>query len=56
MVGTAYYLTIWPPLTVNLQSIWKKKKNEKMNGQKKRRKFIGFFSHGNHLVYVRTDA
>jgi hypothetical protein len=52
MVGTAYYLTIWPPLTVNLQSIWKKKREK----EKTKRNSSFFFARGNHLVYVRTDA
>jgi hypothetical protein len=61
MVGTAYYLTIWPPLTVNLQSIWKKKKNEKMNGQKEiHRVFFswepsGVCTHGCMIVCVLIE-
>jgi len=51
MVGTTYYLTIWPPLTTSLQSIWKKieeKKRiiEKEYKKKKKKKKIHQFLMG----------
>jgi hypothetical protein len=53
MVGTTYYLTIWPPLTTNLQSIWKKTEGKKRIIEKEYKKKIHQFLMGTiWCVYV----